>query len=196
MRTYTRAQLDEARALWDEGEFSNEWREVRHLAAMRAGIIYPPTGSKWDSWDDAEPSQRAMLVRAIRETPKLLDRCITPRTKSWGDVLTNLTRARDDWRDRLRYAVPEPDEPSPRESTAVLAAILTRIADSVGLTPPGAGGTLEGRRERAFSPEGSDTKGWGRDPVQRDDRPTSRERSGGSASGRVRTRRYTERRTT
>ena len=99
-RTFTRSDLDAANRAWDEGEFSSEWRDIRHKAAM-GGLIYPPSGTRWDSWEDDSPSQRAMLIRAIRETPRLLERCIVG-APSWSVVIERLTRSRDEWRAELR----------------------------------------------------------------------------------------------
>lgn len=129
MRTFTRAELDESRAAWDAGDFSDEWRGIRHKAAM-GGIIYPPAGTKWDSWEDDSPSQRAMLIRAIRETPKLLDKCVVG-AKSWHEVISRLTFARDgirleaDEADRDEYH--RRDVADHREAVKSIAAILERI---------------------------------------------------------------------
>lgn len=129
MRTFTRADLDASRAAWDAGEFSAEWRDVRHLAAM-GGIIYPPEGTKWDSWEDDNPTQRAILIRAIRESPRLLEKCI-PGARSWSQVIERLLRARDDWRARLdldaREAAWDSEAPTHRESVMALGSILERI---------------------------------------------------------------------
>lgn len=96
-RTYTRQQLDDSRRAWDDGRFSDEWRPWRHLAAMQAGILFPPNGDSYDSWADAEPSERALLIRAIRETPEALRAAIlSPRVHSWAAVIAILTRGRDD----------------------------------------------------------------------------------------------------
>src|SRR3990172_3640659 len=94
MPTFRREDLQRARQAWADGEFSDEWRDVRHQAAMR-GMIYPPAGSQWDSWEDDSPSQRAILIRAIRETPELLRRCIA-RASSWDGVIALLIAGRDD----------------------------------------------------------------------------------------------------
>lgn len=130
MRTYSSEHWNAALDAWDAGEFSREWRDVRHQAAMR-GIIYPPDGSKWDSWEDDSPSQRAMLIRAIRETPALLSKCIA-RSQSWSDVIAKLTQARDDWRAEIALAESRivRDEPDHRESTLALGSIIRRIGDS------------------------------------------------------------------
>jgi hypothetical protein len=68
------------------------------------GMIYPPEGSKWDSWEDDQPSQRAMLIRAIRDTPRLLETAID-RSRSWGDVISYVLTRRDEWREELNVRV-------------------------------------------------------------------------------------------
>jgi hypothetical protein len=99
MRTFTRADLDAANDAWKAGDFSREWREIRHKAAM-GGLIYPPSGDKHDSWEDDSPSQRAILIRAIRETPQLLNRCVIGAS-SWSVVIERLLGERDLWREEL-----------------------------------------------------------------------------------------------
>jgi hypothetical protein len=133
MRTFTRADWDAAQQAWTEGRFSDEWRDVRHQAAMR-GMLFPPDGDRFDSWEDDEPSQRAMLIRAIRETPRLLEVAIS-RSSSWGQVIAYVVKRRDDMRAELderdrETARRRQDEPTGRESASSLKAILTRIGDS------------------------------------------------------------------
>lgn len=128
MRTYNRVDWEAALAQWDAGKFSDEWKPYRHQAAMR-GMIYPPEGTRYDQWDDDEPSQRAMLVRAIRETPTLLGVCID-RSRSWGEVVARLIRVRDDWREEQRRRVAVRPDPDPREATVSIRHILERIWNS------------------------------------------------------------------
>ena len=131
-RLYTAKDMADSRMAWDTGHFFDEWRDWRHLAAMEAGIIAPPEGTEWDQWDD-EPSQRAMLIRAIRETPALLSGAIrSPGVHSWAAVIAVLLRGRDErrterdrdaaWQERGRTW-----EPTPQEA----AMALTRIRDLV-----------------------------------------------------------------
>ena len=135
MRTFTRADLDAANAAWTEGQFSPEWRTIRHKAAM-GGLIYPPSGDRHDSWEDDSPSQRAILIRAIRETPKLLDKCVTG-AKTWHQVIDRLTSARDEWREELdakaRHAerMRRQDQPTHREAMQSIGAVLRVWRDSV-----------------------------------------------------------------
>jgi len=129
-RTFSREAWNEAQAQWRAGDFSHEWHDFRHQAAMR-GMLYPPEGTKWDSWEDDEPSQRAMLIRAIRETPALLREAIG-RSSSWGEVIAYVLRRRDEWRDDLnarerRVIV----DPTPRQAMQSIGAIFRMYADSI-----------------------------------------------------------------
>ena len=94
-RTYDRETYLRARDAWDAGRFGPEWPDWRGLAG-KAGILFPPDGTATDSWADAHPSQRAIVIRAIRETPKLLRWALTrPGITSWGDVIGHLLTGRD-----------------------------------------------------------------------------------------------------
>jgi len=99
VRTFSRADWIAAQQAWDDGEFSEEWRTIRHQAALN-GILYPPRGGRFDCWDDERPSQRAMLIRAIRETPLLLEQSVTG-SRSWSQVLDKLLAARDKQRRKV-----------------------------------------------------------------------------------------------
>ena len=129
-RSFSRDSWNEAQAMWRAGDFSHEWRPFRHQAAMR-GMLYPPEGTKWDSWEDDEPSQRAMLIRAIRETPSLLSEAIA-RSRTWGDVIAYILRRRDDWRAEIaeHARIIDEDRPTHRQAVMSIAQILTRIEES------------------------------------------------------------------
>lgn len=95
VRTFDRETWLRADAAWRAGDFGPEWPDWRNLAG-KAGIIFPPDGTATDSWSDARPSQRAIVVRAIRETPRLLRWALTrPGITSWGDVIGHLLTGRD-----------------------------------------------------------------------------------------------------
>lgn len=131
-RTFSRADWQLAQDEWRDGGFGSEWRDVRHQAAM-GGIIFPPSGTALDSWEDDHPSQRAIIIRAIRETPRLLERCIAGAS-SWSQVIDRLTRSRDEWRERqrefdIRRAADE-DVPTGREAARSLKRILEVISES------------------------------------------------------------------
>jgi len=132
MRTFSKVHFEEARRLWAEGEFSDEWKPYRHAAAMR-GFIYPPDGSKWDNWGDDEPTQRAVLIQMIRERPKALMAAIN-HSASWHEVIAQCVQdteriaedagliERRERHDRMEF------EPTAAEATETLAAIFKRIA--------------------------------------------------------------------
>lgn len=95
-RLFTRQQIFDAQEAWDRGHFSDEWKSWRHMAAMQAGIIAPPAGDEYDSWDEEKPSERAQIIRAIRETPKALAASIrAPKVHSWAAVIAQLVRRRE-----------------------------------------------------------------------------------------------------
>jgi hypothetical protein len=125
-RTFTREQLDASRAAWDAGEFGPEWREWRHLAAMQAGIIDAPQGTRWDSWTDDEPSERAIIVRAIRETPTALRRALTSgRCHTWAQVVREMVMLRD------RFG--EDADRREHEWDAVRRSPMVPLADTLGV---------------------------------------------------------------
>jgi hypothetical protein len=134
-RTFSREQWESAQAAWRAADLGPEWREWRHLAAMTAGIIIPPTGTKWDSWGDADPSQAALLIRAIRDTPDLLRAALhAPGVHSWGVVIAILMRGRDalmdqvEQRERDWSAVKAPR----RGAMTPIAETLSTLIDSLG----------------------------------------------------------------
>lgn len=128
---YTREQMADARAAWDAGRFSPEWRHFRHLAAMEAGIIVPPVGSDMDQWDDEHPSERAQIVRAIRETPKALEAALkAPKVHSWAAVIAQLVRRRESIGNDLDLEKAHRRGPDARQATRRLSEILQVIGDS------------------------------------------------------------------
>ena len=99
VRTFSRVEWEAADDAWAAGEFSDEWTPFRELARAR-GILYPPAGTRWDSWEDPGPSQRAILVRAIRDTPELLRRTIG-HSRSWSQVIAGLVETIGEMRDEV-----------------------------------------------------------------------------------------------
>ncbi len=131
-RTYDRATYNRSRDAWDSGRFGPEWPDWRNRAA-KAGIIFPPDGTADDSWSDARPSQRAIVIRAIRETPRMLRWALSrPGVESWGDVIGHLLSGRDglamdaDRRELDWSEVKRGDRPAP------IGGVLATIVDSVG----------------------------------------------------------------
>ncbi len=134
MRTYSQADWTRALDEWAGGAFSDEWKPYRHQAAMR-GMIFPPTGSKWDSWDDDQPSQRAILIRAIRETPQLTKQAIAA-SRSWHEVVAYIMKRHQEWREEIdnkdrdiKRALLE-DRPTHGEAMRTIAAIIDRIGEA------------------------------------------------------------------
>jgi len=138
-RTFSKTRWLAARAAWRDGEFGPEWKRWRELAAIVAGIIDPPAGSVWDLWTDDDPSQRAIVIRAIRETPELLEAAIrTPGVHAWAAVIAVLLRSRDELAARVEERNRREDEAWERAKAADRAsasAALSRLG--VGLTPTG-----------------------------------------------------------
>ena len=133
MRTYSGATYREAMSLWESGRFGSEWDKYRRMAAER-GFLYPPAGSRFDSFEDEEPSQRAVVYQAIADTPLLLAECIG-KSRSWSDVVAKLLRERQVMRDELRLR--ERDDEWERSHAARIGVpepirqLLRRMSDSV-----------------------------------------------------------------
>lgn len=129
-RTYRREHVVEATRRWDAGQFGPEWRPYRALAASR-GFIFPPAGDRWDSWEDGQPSQRAIVYRAIEDTPRTL-RAVIARSRSWNDVvrglMADLERRREDVGIEERAAVVDRlARPTRIEAMTAVGAVLDRI---------------------------------------------------------------------
>jgi hypothetical protein len=100
MRTFAASDWEAAAAAWTAADLGSEWLEVRRRAALR-GILWPPNGTRWDSWEADHPSQLATVIRAIRETPELLLRSVD-ESASWGEVIGRLIAIRDEWQAEQR----------------------------------------------------------------------------------------------
>jgi hypothetical protein len=132
-RTYSREDWLKAQEAWKDGDFSAEWKDARHWAATDATIIFPPDGTPFDSWADDSPSQRAMLIRAIRETPKLLRQSIRG-ARSWSEVIERLTGSRDlmredGYEEERHTAYRRSHEPTREEAGAFLRDLLGRLKE-------------------------------------------------------------------
>ena len=134
MKTFGRETWETAQAAWTAGGFSPEWRDLRHVMALN-GAIFPPAGTALDSWDDDPPSQRAIIIRAIRDTPTLLRRCAIG-CPSWSVLVVRLMRAVNEWREEAAASEAEAtrrrrdERPTNRDSLMSLASIIRRIGDS------------------------------------------------------------------
>jgi len=92
VRTFSRADWSAASDSWREGGFdADTWYRVRYAAACR-GMLYPPAGDKGDDCDDPHPSQRAIVYRALDNTPALLF-AVIGRSSSWSQVTSELIHA-------------------------------------------------------------------------------------------------------
>lgn len=132
MRTYSRDDFLRSRQEW--GDFGPEWEWLRKLA-VNGGMLFPPSGSKHDDRDAPEPSQRAIVYRALIDNPTEL-RKIVLRSRSWSQVVDGIfgfeTRLRGDADESERNARWERDhEASPRQSLMSIAEIMRRIGDSL-----------------------------------------------------------------
>lgn len=137
MRTYSRSEWLAADAAWHElmprPSQLALWAGIRKAAAAR-GFIYPPTGTRWDSWADDQPSQFALIARETVDNPSRLMAAITC-SFSWAQVIHRLVRQRDDiWEDtelRERDAAWDRTlQPSHSEAAMTVGQILRRMADS------------------------------------------------------------------
>jgi len=112
------------------------WSEWRRYAAEEGDIIFAPRGTEFDQWDEDGPSERAIIVRAIRETPELLRHAIRVKgAPSWAKVVAVLVQERDAIRSEARSheeadRAQRSDEATPRQATYALKEILTIIDDS------------------------------------------------------------------
>lgn len=133
MRTYDRDTFVRARAAWEEGEFGSAWSELRRLAWER-GFPFPPAGTKWDDRDDPEPSQRAIIHRALVDRPR--DTIATvARSRSWGQVVAGILQTEDRLREDADLVDREAEydrteRPTYREAVMSIAGILERIEAS------------------------------------------------------------------
>lgn len=135
MRTYTPDVFRAARRQWDEGAFSWQWNRIRAIAATK-GYIYPPNGSVHDDRESPEPSQRAIIWRALEDNPRELER-IVGRSSSWSQVVDLIIGLEA----RLAAGVHERErdvewerknDPTPKEAATSLAGMFERVASSLG----------------------------------------------------------------
>ncbi len=131
MKTYSRTTFDQAKASW-EG-FDWHWQGIRRLAAER-GFAFAPTGTAQDDPEAESPSQRSILWQALDQNPGALV-AVIGRSRSWSQVIAGITAHRAGLRvsaDELDRdtAWSRKDEPTGRDATTALKAILNRIGDS------------------------------------------------------------------
>jgi len=130
-RTYRREHVVEATRRWDAGEFGPEWQPYRAMAAGR-GFIFPPVGSRWDSYEDDQPSQRSVVHQAIEDTPRLL-RAAIGRSRSWNEVVRLLVAERAVMRETV--GIDERAAFDERLARPTRGEALTRLVDIVRALP-------------------------------------------------------------
>lgn len=129
MRTYRREDWLAAQVAWED--YGREWQPFRQAAGER-GMLYPPTGSKFDSWEDPKPSQRAILYRAIADTPDTLLEAIH-EARSWSEVVAKVLADMYDRREYVRMAEEDAewDRRQHRGPMEAIGTIFGRIRDSL-----------------------------------------------------------------
>lgn len=130
-RTFSRADWIASSETWLD--YGPRWAHIRHVA-RQAGMLYPPAGSIQDDRDAAQPSQRAIVWRALEDNPAELE-AIVRRSRSWSGVVDRIIgmegRLRADADYAERDAAWDRDQaPDHREAAMSLAAILERIEAS------------------------------------------------------------------
>lgn len=131
MRTYARDDWHRSSEAWRD--FGPRWAEVRQIAAAR-GMLFPPNGVAHDDREAAEPSQRAIIWRALEDNPAELKR-ILRTASSWSQVVDRIigmeARLRAEAGDNERDAAWDRDQlPDHRTAAMSVAEILKRLEDS------------------------------------------------------------------
>lgn len=133
MRTFDKETYLAAKRAWDTGGFGPQWREVRAIS-WEYGYPYPPSGDPYDDRDDPEPSQRAIIWRALDYRP-IGTIAIVRESRSWHEVVERIIAEEH----RLKGEADHHDElaseerasrPTHRDAVSALAEILKRIDDS------------------------------------------------------------------
>lgn len=133
MRTFSAVDWKAAEQAWAEGEFGWQWGTIRRIA-RESGILYPPSGTRHDDRDAEQPSQRAIVWRALEDNPAELA-AIVRRSSSWSGVVDRIIGMEARLRTDADYAERDEawnrqDDPTHREAVTSLAGILERIEAS------------------------------------------------------------------
>lgn len=129
--TYSAKDWRAAQEAWRD--FGYEWRWVKDLATSR-GFCYPPSGTKHDDRDAPEPSQRAIVYRALAEQPTELRRILS-RSRSWHQVVDAILGMEARLREDAGYSEKSrqyEDRVTHGQSVMSIGAILERLRDSIG----------------------------------------------------------------
>lgn len=132
MRTYSREEYLRSKEAW--ADFGPEWTQIRKLAS--AWSIFPPAGTKHDDRDAENPSQRAIVYRALIDNPTELRRILV-KSRSWSQVVDRIIgieeRLRSEADDNERDTEwDKADQPTHRQAVMSLGAILERLEQSRG----------------------------------------------------------------
>jgi hypothetical protein len=133
-RTFNRTDWLASQEAWKS--FGWQWQRIREAAAAK-GFIYPPLGTAHDDRDADNPSQRAIVWRALNDNPTALY-AIVGRSRSWSDVVDAIfgleARLREDAGLSEKDAAFDKDrEPTERDSASTIASMVERIIASRGL---------------------------------------------------------------
>ncbi len=101
MKTYSRDAFLAARRAWAEGGFGADWEPFRDIAAQR-GFLWPPNGTDSDDRDAGSPSQRAIVWRAICDTPRWLAETMR-HCDSWSMVVGAILAHEEGMREDATY---------------------------------------------------------------------------------------------
>lgn len=132
VRTYDRETYLRMQRAW--ADFGPEWTSARQLCAL-AGYPFPPSGSPTDDRDDTEPSQRAIVYRALDFRPlRTLDTIRTSR--SWSEVVRKILAEEGRLREDATWRARDDDweraaEIGPREAVLTVGSILERVRESL-----------------------------------------------------------------
>ncbi len=140
-RTFAKVTWDDAQAAWETGHFfdddwKDEWEETRKLAAKEGDIIAAPVGTRWDRWDVEGPTQRAIIARAMDETPELLKYAIRAKgAPTWAKVVAFLVMGRDEIRGDIRREehhdrTQKAERATPSQDAYSVGQIMTILKDS------------------------------------------------------------------
>jgi hypothetical protein len=136
MRTYDRETYVKAQQAWADIRLVG-WERIREAAA-KSGMLFPPKGTRWDSWNDPQPSQVAKVEQARQENePELLR--IIRRSRSWNQVVGAVMAFEDHTRE-LAWIRTEDDEYEAMAEKRrrygdpmALGHIIVRVAESMGV---------------------------------------------------------------
>lgn len=132
MRTMDASSYRRLTEAWST--FGPRWAEIRRVVASWPSP-FPPSGESTDDRDDPEPSQRAIVWRALdwrpAETLAIIRRC-----RSWSQVIAAIIASEDRLREDAGLAEREAawyrrQDPTHLEAAQSVGSILTRMRESM-----------------------------------------------------------------